>query len=448
MSVISRKVCAVLLTSILVSIPSAISTDASPTHMHVIPNVPYVSQLTEFYCNFACPTMILQFLRCNVSLYDVLFQSGGGYGICYSPASHKRMIYGSSVSSIWRVDRAFLGDLYGLTYHETWVREPDDTWERYWNQVKQNITDNRPVMTMVDPIHLTSVRNSLIKTLNVLEQVINNMPEAFWDVIPVFSSHAIVIVGYNESNNSMCYHDPITALLGHPECGYYAWMELTPLKESMEHLAKISENAYLIGTFYPGADSVGTIDESFGRAHARNKEKLRGNLSVYDPHLLSDLQCQSIGIQALQEASEVWEHGVKTRLVTFYLYKFYCMSYGFSLGYTLYTHLERLFPATFQVADYQEMINNFYQLAIEKEDMAIYLSLMKEKLQTPELIEVCEREGILLTRQSEHYRTLATIYATFFKKGIVLSPVAGCSLLEQMNQVLTEILLIEQQLAA
>ena len=47
----------------------------------IIENFPYVSQETNFYCTYACPTMIIKYFGINTSLYEVMFNSGVGYSL-------------------------------------------------------------------------------------------------------------------------------------------------------------------------------------------------------------------------------------------------------------------------------------------------------------------------------------------------------------------------------
>ena len=47
----------------------------SNINKYVIEKFPYVSQETNFYCTYACPTMILKYYGFETDLYEVLFNS-------------------------------------------------------------------------------------------------------------------------------------------------------------------------------------------------------------------------------------------------------------------------------------------------------------------------------------------------------------------------------------
>ena len=95
----------------------------------------------------------------------------------------------------------------------------------YWNKIKENVSNNNPVLTFNDPVILSSIRNSISKELNLPKSFWDILPDILWDFFPCLNNHMILIVGFNENNNSICYNDPATDLFGDPKCGTYAWMD-------------------------------------------------------------------------------------------------------------------------------------------------------------------------------------------------------------------------------
>ena len=136
---------------------------------HFIEDFPYVSQETNFYCTYACPTMIIKYYGINASLKEVLFNSGVGYSLVYSHPNLKRFFLSCIASSNWENDRDFLAEIYGLSYQEKRFYKENNNengnWEKYWSEIKKNIINDTPLITIVDPIYLKSIRDCIKEKL-------------------------------------------------------------------------------------------------------------------------------------------------------------------------------------------------------------------------------------------------------------------------------------------
>ena len=225
----------------------------SNINKYVIEKFPYVSQETNFYCTYACPTMVLKYYGFETNLYEVLFNSGVGYSLIYSHPKLKRFLLSCIATSNWDSDRKFLAKIYGLNYEGN--RYYNNTfneeliWNNYWNCIKKNIINNTPVLTIVDPIFLSSIRNCIKSKLNVSNDFIDTIPDFLWNFFPCFMNHMIVIIGFNEYNNTICYNDPSAEVFGFTRYGQYSWMNLSDFRNAMYYYQRINHIIHIIMVF-------------------------------------------------------------------------------------------------------------------------------------------------------------------------------------------------------
>ena len=178
---------------------------------HVIENpfVPYVGQGNDSYCMYASTTMQIKYFGFNITLPEILHDFGHGYLHFYSrflPPS--RIPFGGSGLSTANFNMDLLADGYNLTFNDGSLYRNNTNitlWEEYYTKVKAYISEDIPVQTHLDPYKLT-----------------------FWNDRFNFSNettggHAVVIVGYNDSNNTICYNDPSAAIFNESENGTYIW---------------------------------------------------------------------------------------------------------------------------------------------------------------------------------------------------------------------------------
>lgn len=428
---------------------SLLKKDAENEAIHVIEGVPYVGQETDFYCVYAAPTMIFKYYGIETNQYEALFRSGGGYSLIYYHPGIKKIPIGCSGSSDWETDRAFLAELYGLNYTESWLTyrdvSKDDIWDEYWKRVKQNLSDNIPVLTWTDPTSLTSIREAVRKELGLSEQIFGLIPEIVWNLFPSTISHMIVLVGYNESNGTICYNDPGTETFGHPECGIYAWMNLTDFKNQLKLLRIQSDTAYLIGTFQNSSSHPLNQTDAFEKALTRNIERMKGNKSLYDMHQKNHWEVQQFGIQGLKQLKNDLEPG-KNRTSTILTYKLGNFISFKSPIFKMYKVFDLLIPNLINISDFQNMMNYFYQFIQEKKDIANYLKSIQDDIKNPELKKICQNNSILLKKEMKKFSDLAENYSVVIEKGIFLNLFRATKIADNMMKLTEDIISLEEEI--
>ena len=417
---------------------------------HVIANVPYVSQKTDFYCQFACPTMVFKYYGLNTTLHEVLFNSGNGYGILYSPPYLKRVPVGSTGACKWYADRSFLADLYGLSYENYLGHEnaPEaELWNKYWTRVKQNITNDIPIITNLNPAFLTSIRNSIRKELHISEGLWTRFSDRIWEAVPSNILHAILLVGFNETNGTVCYHDPAAALWKHPESGTYAWMNLTKFRKSIFRLSLYNPyQSYSIEIFTDTPETPIDKKTAFELAYERNVKKISGNLSAYDDHVVYDWGCTDLGINAVEALKKDMGMGVQHRLITAALYKYISVFHTYSLGFKLSRLVNITFPFVFNFTESTGLINDYDLIAIQKHNMSQYLYNLQYQINDTNISDICKRDAELLSFESENWTKLGCYFSRFLRWGVFMTLSFGILTIKKMENIVTDIISIEEEI--
>ncbi len=145
----------------------------------VIEDVPFVSQETPYYCSYASKTMVLNYLGVDVALGELLFLMGapfsGGYLLIHGSAVSGRFI------SLMIDSVEFASSLLGVEYEYWYPSNLTDYWGDYWARIKENVSEDRPVIVGVDPYYLP-----YYSTFNLSE--------------PTGAAHNLVVVGYDGFN--------------------------------------------------------------------------------------------------------------------------------------------------------------------------------------------------------------------------------------------------------
>jgi len=418
---------------------------------HIIEGIPYVSQETDFYCTYACPAMIFKYYGINTSLYEILFNSGVGYSLAYSHPKLKRFLLSCTGTSNWDSDRSFLASLYGLSYEENRsssnALSEEEHWNKYWTKVKKNISNDIPVITVTDPVYLTSIRNCLKEELNIPEWIWSNTPEFIWGMFPCTMSHMIVIVGFNESDGAICFNDPSTAIFGHPEYGLYAWMNLTDFRESMDRFSKNQPYySYVTGTYKNISKKPLEKTSRFIKARQRNIERMYGNISTYDDYIVEKWNCSNLGINALKELEKNLGNGIKNRITTIFTYKIISAAYMFSLAYKIYYLFDKFLPFVVDLSDYQSQMNYCYQLAVEKQDISQYLWGIQYVFNDSNISKTCRRDAILLGYEAENFTRLALNFSKFLEMGMLMPLPCAFSITENMADITGNMISIERKI--
>ena len=396
---------------------------------HIIDGVPYVGQETSFFCAYASFTMLINsFNHINTSLQDVVYYSGMGYSLTYPDFMKKRFPIIGTISSQFSKDNKFLTSLFGLS-PKSWNpidnSIPEDRyWQEYWNRVKENISSNVPVLTSANPYKLSSFRSIL------------NLPDLFWDIFQS-GGHAIVIVGYNESNSSVCYHDPALALFGLPEYGRYAWMDLSDFNEAIQTSAGVN---YAVLIFEQISDPLSKKD-AFNKSHLRNLEKMKGNTSAYSEYFVDLTNGSEYGINALKLMQDHLGPGFENGFKTIMFYKNECkLGIFYRLIKTFEPIVSKIFSLPSDVAE-KFTINIFKMVSIEKSWMAGFLK------NNTELSNVCEYEAMLFENEAKLWGELSSLYSVFQRRGITLSLPRAFFVINQMSRTLDDIIEIEEAIS-
>ncbi len=418
--------------------------------IHVISGVPYVSQETDFYCFYTSPTMIFKYFGADTDLKEVLYNSGAGYSAVYNTSSLKRYLISCIGSSNWREDREFLAKLYGLTYSEDHIFDQkaseEENWNEYFSKVKENITNNQPVITLTDPTSLKSIKNIIKDKIKLPKLIWDNIPDYLWRIFPSFTNHVITIVGFNETDNTICFNDPCTALFGDKDAGHYCWMNLSSYRKSMNRLSYYFKQAYFIGSFKNSSKSTLDKEERFLTAHKRNIEKMKGNLSCYSDHVTKKWKSTDLGINTLKQFKKDLDKGLNNRVKTIYNYKYIMMKCLFYPSYKVYKFCDRFLPFFVDIEDFHTQMNYIYQLSIEKNNISNFLSEMNKSTDNQEILDICNREIKLFSEESENCTKLAMAFSKFFEKGLFLSNFKAFKITNEMQMYLKNMIAIEEKL--
>jgi len=275
-------VCMLMITTGVIPVSSTISQNdekkSSPLEIpnsHIIENIPYVNQGDSYYCPYASITMIFQYYGINTSLFEVLFNSGVGYSIGYKITKPCFGFAGYIMSQGYK-DRQFLANIYGLKY-SYWKCDDkslseDSKWQLYWTCIKENISKDIPVATWVWMDELPYYKNQSI-------------------------DHEILLVGYNETNNSVCVHDSYVNFYNASISGTYIYIPIDCIKKSQNFLF----DKYLFEIFEKTANSPLSKKEAFELAHSRNIQRMKGDANVYDKDFIkTELGIHIFGVYALK----------------------------------------------------------------------------------------------------------------------------------------------------
>jgi len=438
----------ILLLSNLFIIPTT-AVDATHTSdlalNHIIENVPYISQETSFYCLFACPTMAINYyqVKNNVTLQDVLYASGVGYTLIYSHPSYNRVPIGGNGGAWWNLDRMFLAELFGLTYTEASIDtssiDQELCWNVCWMKIKENITDNKPVIVQVDPLFLPSFINPVLIELG-LEKL--HIPNSLLQCTTTGFFHVVLLTGFDETSNTVVYNDPMAALFGHPQEGIYATISIDHLKQAMINAAR--NNTIRFGSFTDNDISPLNENELFLKAHHRNIEKIKGNPSVYDPNLLT--LCPNLyGINVLAQLLQDLE-GLNNQVHTALIYQCtntYLLNPFFNIIFLI---SDRFFPQIFKMTDWQAFSNYYYQLSVEKHNISQYLLLKSNQFNDSKLVALCRYESDLLQQESMLWEKVSSYFNEFMKKGVFISLPTSIHLLNEMKKTVSNIQIIQESM--
>ena len=322
---------------------------------HTICDVPYISQETSYYCAFASNTMVINYYNRNSSLKEVLHHSGVGYSSAYrrflSPA---RLQISSNLLSQSSISSKFLAELYNLSFSFS----ISDNWEDYWTKVKQNITNDIPIITSVNACIFPFYKNLGYNGT---------------------SGHAIVIVGFNKTH--IIYNDPATTLYTCEEDGTYANITIEIFKEAVNTTLGTK---YLIFAFKNESYMTTTKEERFEKAHNRNIRLIKGEKKAY----FGNIQNPSfyLGINAIKTFRKDLRMGVTHRFSTILFYK-------------LFISLNANLSSTYKT------------ISLEKNNISQYLFKLSNSFNDEKLSLLCKHDASLLLHESNSWLNFSKIIA-------------------------------------
>lgn len=415
----------------------------------LIENFPYVSQETNFYCTYACPTMVIKYYGIETSLYEVLFNSGVGYSLIYSHPNLKRFFLSCIATSNWKSDRNFLAEIYGLEYIENRfynkTKNENENWENYWSDIKKNILNQTPVITISDPIFLSSIRNCIKTELNISDDLVGKIPDLLWNFFPCFMNHMIVIIGFNENNNTICYNDPSAEVFGYPDFGKYSWMNITDFRYAMRLLSQNQPYySYFTGVFHNTSHNSLKIMDRFILAYNRNIQRMRGNISHYDNYITEIWKCNNLGINGLNKF--IKDNNNFGKINTINSYRLISTFYLFSISYKFYYLFDMFFPDLLNLDDYNSQMNYCYQLSIEKKDISNFLIDLQLTYNDSNISEICNYNSNILKLESENYSKLATNFSEFLGKGLFIKNSDAFVILDNMEKIVHNLIYLENKL--
>lgn len=408
---------------------------ANGNDSHFIEGVPYVSQETGFYSAYASPTMIFRYLGVHTSLQDVLFILGVGYSLAYSK---------HSILPGWQVSRdySYLSSLYGLSYDKWLPSVPEEDisesepWGQYWIKVKENITNDIPVLTGTNFLSYHNKLSNLKNPKVLLKPIMRNI-------------HAIVIVGFNESNQTVCYNDPAAVIKCENKNGYNIWRDLTDFKKGFETGRK----------FYPvPVMTFKKISEPlpkeiiFNMSHERNIERMRGNISVYNADWvygnISEKYNELVGIKALEK----FKNNIRKRLKYRYLIVPNVKFSGFKKGNFENTAIlsVTLSPIFFKIFEKisQKPINSLKGKKISKLNM-IYTDknyTLQYLRDNSDLLQNNSSEIKLFEYELENWSKLNERIKKYLNLGLFMKIFYGRRIINGMEKLLENIMEIENEI--
>lgn len=406
---------------------------------HIILDVPYVSQQTGYYCDYASTTMLFKYCGVNTSLEEVLFLNGVGYSLGYKGIKNGSLTIGLGICREYN----HISSLYNLS-RNIWTfnisgKPQNFCWNEYWLRVKQNISQNIPVKTAVDPLYLKSLRS------------ISNVPDELIDkilgIISLNASHAVVIVGYNESNNTICIHEPVIGAMGYPEIGTYCWMNLSVYRHGVFRAAQCaiensdSDRHMFINTYKKIGEPL-SKNSIFELAHDLNIERMKGNISAYGESIWFNASKLSnlLGVKALEKIKEDFQPDIKTLFSTTQIYK------KQNTGIKITINLCKIFSKIFTIDGLPDRI------CVEQFVLPYSLILMDKEFNLKFLHEninlspISEGELVLFEEEYENWTKFYNEYNVFVNRGLKLSNIRGMISVYRMGFILDDIIEIQKKM--
>jgi len=381
---------------------------------HIIEGVPYVAQ-NRYSCGFASFTMIIKYYGHNTCLEEVLFNSGIGYSLAYtrffkipgiSLFAARVPTFGAYIAQNPFII-ADLADLYDLHFNFRACIPPskqlpeDERWDKYWLKVKNYIINDIPVIPSLDPLTLPYYREKFNITDN-----------------ETHGGHAVVLVGFNETNGTVCYNDPGPGLWNDSINGTYVYTPIEIFKNAVRNTA--GYNLIYIIENHSNSPPL-SKEERFKTAHEKNIQRMKGYFGAYFGFQIP-ITFPYFGIKGLYNFKRDLQMGIFRRAFTVIKY------------------------SNFEGRDLYRLNQSFSFFSFEKHDMSQFL------FENEDLSSVCKYDAILLQKESECWKNMSQLALQLnelgknngFLKMLILSK----SITDKMKKELDEIISIEEKIIA
>ena len=403
---------------------------------HLIQGVPIIGQDERFFCTIACQTMILNYYGFNLSKYEIYFLMGCGFSLWH----YSYLMPFSSFDCSFRPSNSdFLGSLLDIEFQPFSINltlPKDVVWNKVWTSLRENISLNQPVLVSLDALPITFYDHGII------------LPYKLWNYLPYRVAHAITVVGYNESNHSICYNDPQFSILGDEQQGSYKWVNIEVFRTAFERFPRRFPSTYRMKSYKKPRNSLYNTSWIIQKGYDRNIKRLQGDYRSY----VSDIDFPNsynltadfhYGINASNQIKNLFSNGMKQQLYTIYKYK---RVSKLGIKNTLVVYLENYFQRTFN-KDISYILDcaipsykNIYRRIAEEKELAS--SILSKYTNISETHDICSE---LLDDESKLWKSLSTYDRFLRNKGIFISLPKAFSILNQMESLMEEIILIEER---
>jgi len=392
--------------------PSINTVGATETEdSYLIEDVPYVSQFPG-HCFWACLEMIYRFYGfTDLNQTELSVLQGQSYNLVYQPSTecighsplnkplYKYRVLYTAFSNQGNEDIEFLADLLGFEVKNYNARNdgltPIRSWNDYWTKVKQEISNNTPLITVVDMY----VWPPQVELLNI----------SLLTSIFIRGGHSVLIVGYNETNNTVCVHDPNPGDAGHSEKVTYYWVSLDVFKRAVRRAYWSVTAASNYDLYVPKKVSEPrSIDDIFRLCHERNIEKMKGNKSAYDADFIAP-NFDTFGIDAWKQLKDDYEHDFLSLLP---FYRISNKLFGIPLGRAIFSFNNEVTVAKEVVAYLQKAANIleneslqnicmyefdlFYNKSIKLEELTNLTRTLDEKIYERFLLKAYQESSLVI----------------------------------------------------
>jgi len=247
----------------------------------ILPPETYVWQEINGFCAWAATAMAMQYAGADVNLYDVFAASSIGFSFAYFHINDTMLMIPGSLYTQPQPTH-YLAGLYGIDYTlyvdasipnleqnvQVWESEGltigvNDGDGEAFDLMRNTIDSGYPLLISVDPSWLPAADYDILRAEGLTG-----------------GGHAILLVGYNDTENSATYIDPGVGSFGddygYPEDGRgnYSLITYTALNNAW------SNRFYISNTFIPNGDTPVIVDDSLGPLI---RDKLLGVGAIYSP---------------------------------------------------------------------------------------------------------------------------------------------------------------------